>query len=542
MIASGDRLDLDDDPGPQGRQALDRRRRRQGVDLPGAAGRRLRRAGADDVGARARPHRRHARQARGDPRLPHRARAGRVPARAARCGLVLAGQSERLVPADRRAVRAARRDRDRGVDPAHRLVDPVEEGRRGDRRAADGRQGRRRARSCRRAPTLAAWRARWCALGRGEGLKVVALLTAMDQPLGREVGNASELREAIEVLRGGGPADTRALTVRLGAEMLVLGRVARDRRRRRAPHRGGDRQRRGAGAARPLHRAAGGRPRACSIARASCCREARQRIVVVARRAGVVTAIDARAVGRAATLLGAGRLRKEDRVDPAVGITLRAQDRRARRRAANRWPPAVQRSAAPGRRAAADRRRVRHRRRAPRAARRAAAPGARTDHDADAELRRCGARRATCATVGRMDERAADGRSTSDRLRRRRGRTPGGRSCCCTPSRSTAATGPARPPRWRRGTASSPSTRAASANRRRPARSRSPIWPPTIWRRCSTSSASGGRRRRAVDGRLRRAGVRRAPPRAAGGAGAGRHARRRRHAGDAARARRGASR
>src|SRR3569623_1522402 len=64
-------------------------------------------------------------------------------------------------------------------------------------------------------------------LGSRAGLRVVALLTAMDQPIGQAIGTACELAEAIDVLRGGRPADPRALTVRFGAEMLVLGKRAR---------------------------------------------------------------------------------------------------------------------------------------------------------------------------------------------------------------------------------------------------------------------------------------------------------------------------
>ena len=78
-------------------------------------------------------------------------------------------------------------------------------------------------------------------LGEAMGKRVVALLTSMDEPLGRTIGNALEVRESLEVLRGGGPADVVELTVRLGAEMLLLGGVALDladgelRIRRRSP-------------------------------------------------------------------------------------------------------------------------------------------------------------------------------------------------------------------------------------------------------------------------------------------------------------------
>jgi pyrimidine-nucleoside phosphorylase len=237
-----------------------------------------------------------------------------------RCGLVLAGQSQRLVPADR--VLYALRDATATVESipliaSSILSKKVAEGT--DALVMDVKVGAgaflpSRAEARRLARTLVT-------LGRSEGLEVVALLTAMDEPLGREVGNASELREAIAVLAGGGPPDTRALTVRLGAAMLGLGRVARD---------GADGARRieaaiasGAGWER-LGRCIelqGGDRRVLDRPEALLPLARRQQTIVAAR-AGVIEALDARAIGRAATLLGAGRQRKEDRVYPAVGITL----------------------------------------------------------------------------------------------------------------------------------------------------------------------------------------------------------------------------
>ena len=153
------------------------------------------------------------------------------------------------------------------------------------------------------------------ALGKRLGLPVRALLTDMEQPLGRAIGNAAEVREAIDVLRGGGPADTRALTVRLGAEMLVAGGAARDVRdgARRiedaiASGAGLDRFRLGVGLQ-------GGDERAIDdpslLPRATHARTLR------APRRGIVGRVDAGLLGRAATLFGAGRLRKEDRYLPA---------------------------------------------------------------------------------------------------------------------------------------------------------------------------------------------------------------------------------
>jgi pyrimidine-nucleoside phosphorylase len=161
-------------------------------------------------------------------------------------------------------------------------------------------------------------------LGGRLGLEVVALLTNMDQPLGREVGNATELAEAVEVLRGGGPADTRALTVRLGAEMLVLGRAARTLDEGAARIEGAIAS--GAGFERLLRGVAlqGGDVRV--LEHPERLPRARHHGLVRAPRAGVLTRVDARAVGEAATMLGAGRLRKEDRVDPAVGITLHVRE------------------------------------------------------------------------------------------------------------------------------------------------------------------------------------------------------------------------
>ena len=157
----------------------------------------------------------------------------------------------------------------------------------------------------------------------------------MDEPLGRAVGNALEVAEAVELLRGGGPEDLRELTVELTAEMLLLGGVAADLAAGRAPDRGGHRRRaRAREAARRLSGAGRRRRRAARSGAAAAC--AACAYDVPAPAAGFVAAIDAEAIGLAAVALGAGRARVDDRIDPAVGIVVHEEARRPGRARASR--------------------------------------------------------------------------------------------------------------------------------------------------------------------------------------------------------------
>jgi thymidine phosphorylase len=147
------------------------------------------------------------------------------------------------------------------------------------------------------------------AIGGAHGLPTTALLTDMSVPLGRAVGNALEVAESVEVLRGGGPADVVELTVALAREMLALAGIT-----------GIDpAQVLASGAAYAVWErmiaAQGGDPDA-PLPRASHVEQ------VVADRSGVLTRLDALAVGVAAWRLGAGRARKEDSVQAAAGVRL----------------------------------------------------------------------------------------------------------------------------------------------------------------------------------------------------------------------------
>ncbi|MEW6432914.1 MAG: thymidine phosphorylase [Myxococcota bacterium] len=157
-------------------------------------------------------------------------------------------------------------------------------------------------------------------IGKEMGKNVVAVLTDMDQPLGNTVGNALEVMEAVEMLRGNAPADYTEVTLALTAEMLVLGGKAKtpDEARKRLQ----DAITSGAAEKKlcDIVAAQGGDPAA--ISDLSKLPKARHTVAVPAPRSGFVTHIDSEAVGLAAMSLGAGRAKTTDVIDPAVGFVL----------------------------------------------------------------------------------------------------------------------------------------------------------------------------------------------------------------------------
>jgi pyrimidine-nucleoside phosphorylase len=157
-------------------------------------------------------------------------------------------------------------------------------------------------------------------IGRGMGKKVAALITDMDQPLGRAVGNALEVTESVETLRGRGPKDLEDLSVELAAWMLSLAGAAPSVDAARPRVR--EALRSGAGLAkfREVIELQGGDPKVCDDPRHLPA--AREKVEVRAEAAGRVASIACRAVGTAAMLLGAGRETVDSRIDPAVGLIL----------------------------------------------------------------------------------------------------------------------------------------------------------------------------------------------------------------------------
>lgn len=157
-------------------------------------------------------------------------------------------------------------------------------------------------------------------IGKGMGRRVKAVVTSMEQPLGYAVGNALEVKEAVETLQGRGPADLTELCLVLGAHLLVMGEVAPSYKAARMSLE----KALGSGDAwakfKEMVAAQGGDTRA--VEDVSLLPRASAIVEVKSPRRGFVQSINAEAIGRAAVILGAGRETKEDSIDPAVGIVL----------------------------------------------------------------------------------------------------------------------------------------------------------------------------------------------------------------------------
>jgi len=149
-------------------------------------------------------------------------------------------------------------------------------------------------------------------------VRTEAIITSMDAPLGRAVGNALEVVECLDVLKGQGPPDLVEVSVELTVRMLLVGGAAKDRadaeRRVREAIASGA----GLDRFRQIIENQGGDPKV--VDDYGRLPSAPSRYVVSASRRGVLAGLDAALVGRASVALGAGRDRADQNVDPAVGI------------------------------------------------------------------------------------------------------------------------------------------------------------------------------------------------------------------------------
>ncbi|MCL1592935.1 MAG: thymidine phosphorylase [Actinomycetia bacterium] len=236
-------------------------------------------------------------------------------------GMVMAGQSETLVPADRRIY--ALRDATGTVPSIPLIASSIMskklaedlDGLLLDVKVGAGAFMKTVGEATDLAHTMVS-------IGARHRTRVTAILTNMDQPLGQAVGNANEIQESIAILRGEGPPDVRELTLAFAAEMLVLSGIADHAKALRAAENA-------ISSGRALEmmilvtERQGGDP--ATIEDPSLLEIAPHTFVIEAETDGWVTACDAYAIGTAGVRLGGGRATKEDVVDPGVGFSIDAK-------------------------------------------------------------------------------------------------------------------------------------------------------------------------------------------------------------------------
>jgi pyrimidine-nucleoside phosphorylase len=143
-------------------------------------------------------------------------------------------------------------------------------------------------------------------IGEGAGKRVVALITSMEQPLGYAIGNAIEVKEAIDTLSGNGPQDLVDLIMELGSNMLIRRNIE---------------TKKGLEKLKELIQAQGGNPEV--VDEPSLLPQPKQILEVKSKASGYVEKIDALEVGLASKVLGAGRKTKDEPVDLSIGIYLK---------------------------------------------------------------------------------------------------------------------------------------------------------------------------------------------------------------------------
>jgi pyrimidine-nucleoside phosphorylase/thymidine phosphorylase len=237
------------------------------------------------------------------------------------CGLVLIGQTAEIAPADKRLY--ALRDATATVESIPLISASIM-----SKKLAEGIDGlvldvkTGNGAFMERLDDSRALARSMCAIGRALGKRMRALITRMDQPLGYAVGNAIEMIECIECLKGEATrsADLLDLSVELAAEMVVMGGRAGSLDDARALCRRTIDDGSALGRFRRLIAAQGGDPRV--VDDPGRLPQPRTRRGIMAPRAGIVQALAARPIGQATMLLGAGRARVDSAIDPAVGIVL----------------------------------------------------------------------------------------------------------------------------------------------------------------------------------------------------------------------------
>jgi len=157
-------------------------------------------------------------------------------------------------------------------------------------------------------------------IGRRMDKRVQALITDMNQPLGYAIGNALEVMEVSQTLQNAGPVDLTRLSLELAARMIYLGKAAKTLEDAREAAQARLLDGSGYRKFKEVIKAQGGNPQVLDkfelLPNALGARE------ITSPRTGYVTAINAEDIGRASAMIGAGRARKEDVVDPAVGVIL----------------------------------------------------------------------------------------------------------------------------------------------------------------------------------------------------------------------------